>query len=187
MGIPPEALGTSVHPERHVPALGVPRVDGSNTSGAKGPSRSWSGRYCTYMSVSDQTRTVEVPSVCVTKPWTTPWATGVAKEEILFPSVNFGPVFVQLVNSSKGFMKLRSIRISRWSWAGNSTVAIRSPWMVRWALRMPSSPTVRHGWLRHAIGRVKKMSPIWNCLRTVAWSWLLVFSLQYGRACAACR
>ena len=74
------------------------------------------------MSVSDQVRTAEVPSVCVTKPWTTPWATGVAKEEILSPSVNFGQVLVQLSRDSRGFMQLVSIRISSGPWSGNSTV-----------------------------------------------------------------
>ena len=145
MGIPPEVLARSVHPERHVPALGVTGVFGSNTSGARGPSWIWSGRYCTYMSVSDQVRTAEVPSVCVTKPWTTPWATGVAKEEILSPSVNFGQVLVQLSRDPRGFMQLVSIRISSGPWSGNSTIAIKSSWMMRWALRMPSSPTIRHG------------------------------------------
>ena len=129
MGIPPEAVAKRVHPERHVPELsGVTGVDGSSTSEAKGPSWIWSGRYCTYMSASDQMRTVEVPSICVTKPWTTPCATGVAKEEILSPSVNCGPVFVQFSRASKGFMKLRSIRISRGPWVGKSTVSGLHGW-----------------------------------------------------------
>jgi len=132
MGIPPEALASSVQPERHVPALGgVTGGDGAGTGEAKWPSWIWSGRNCTYISASDQIRTVEVPSICVTKPWTTPCVTGVARVEILFPSVNCDPILLQFSWASKGRMKLRSIRISKEPWVGNSTVVIRSPWVVQ--------------------------------------------------------
>jgi len=131
MGIPPDVLTSNVHPESHVPTLGVTGVLGFSTVGSSGPSWIWSGRYCIYMFVSDQVRTAEVPSVCVTKPWTTPWATGVAKEEILSPSVNLGPVLVQSVRDSRGFIQLVSIRISSGPWSGNTTIDIRSSWMMR--------------------------------------------------------
>jgi len=105
MGIPPEELANSVQPDRHVPALGSPcgGVRGIDAGGAVWPSWIWSGRSCTYLSVSlDQMRTVELPSICVTKPWTTPSIAGLAKVEILSPSVNCGPVSVQFSRVSKG-------------------------------------------------------------------------------------
>jgi len=169
MGIPPEALANSVQPDRHVPALGSPcsgvkGVDGVGTGGATWPRWTWSGRCCTYLSVSlDQMRTVEDPSICVTKPWTTQSITGFVRVEILSPSLNCGPVSVQFSRVSRGCIKSRSIRISREPWVGKSTVAIRSPWVVQWAEIMPSSATVRHGWCWHALGRAKKVLPIWNC------------------------
>jgi len=161
MGIPPEKLANSMQPDRHVPALGsscggVKGIDGVDTSGAVWPSWIWSGRSCTYLSVSlDQMRTVEVPSICVTKLWTTLSITGFAQVEILFPSVNCGPVSIQFSRVSRGCIKLRSIRISREPWVGKSTMAIRSPWMMRWAVIMPSSPTMRFGWYWRAMGRAK--------------------------------
>jgi len=103
------------------------------------------------------------------------------------PSANFGPVSVQLARASKGVMTLESIKISKEPWFWKYTVAIRSSWMVRWPLKMPSSPTMRHGWIWQAIGRAKQVAPIWNCLETVAWSWLLACSLQYIRDCASAR
>ena len=103
MGIPPETLANSVQPDRHVPALsGVKGVDGADTGGAVWPSWIWLGRSCTYLSVSDQMRTVEVPSLCVTKLWTTPRITGFARVDILFPSVNCGPVALQFSRVFRG-------------------------------------------------------------------------------------
>jgi len=146
MGIPPEGLAKSVQPDRHVPVCRSPcgGVEGFVVCGAVWSDWIWSGLSCTYLSASlNQIRIVELLSICVTKPWTTPSIAGLAEVEILSPSVHCGPFLVQFFRASRGCMKVRSARISRAPWVEKSTVTMRSPWVVQWAIMMPSSPSIR--------------------------------------------
>ena len=147
--IPPEELARSVHPERHVcPVFKCP-CGGSDDLAGDGAVLSswiWSGLSCIYLSVSlNQIRTIGLLSLCVTKPCTTPKMAGPSRVVNFSPSVNPGPVLVQCSFASKGCMKVSSAGISKVPRVGKCTMAMRSPWVVQWAVMMPSTPSMRIG------------------------------------------